>query len=269
MELKTLKVRSENGVAKVSLSRPEKANAINEIMWDELRDLFTDISCNHQIKVVVLEGEGKNFCSGIELSMLENLLNIPNECEGRAKESLRLKILKLQESVNAIEQCRKPVIATVHGACIGGGVDLITACDFRYATESSFFSVKEAALGITADLGSLQRLPAIVGQGIAREWAFTCKNIPAQEALQKGFVNHVFVDQGSMQSEALKTANLIANHPPLAVRGTKQILNYSKDHSTYDSLNYVATWNSATLPSSDIKEALQAMKEKRQAKFLD
>ncbi|NRA47076.1 MAG: crotonase/enoyl-CoA hydratase family protein [Oligoflexales bacterium] len=259
MEPKTLKVQYEEGLAKVSLARPEKANAINALMWDELRDLFTHLSENKQVRAIILDAEGKNFCSGIELSMLQDLLSLKSECGGRAKEMLRTKILKLQESVNSIEQCSKPVIATIQGACIGGGVDLIAACDFRYATEDSFYSVKEAALGITADLGSLQRLPPIVGQGVTREWAYTCRNIPAQEALQKGFINQVFAEQSAMQAEALKVASLIATHPPLAIRGTKEALNYSKDHGTHDSLNYVATWNAAMLPSSDIVEALQAM----------
>ena len=133
MEPKTLKVQYEEGLAKVSLARPEKANAINALMWDELRDLFTHLSENKQVRAIILDAEGKNFCSGIELSMLQDLLSLKSECGGRAKEMLRTKILKLQESVNSIEQCSKPVIATIQGACIGGGVDLIAACDFRYA----------------------------------------------------------------------------------------------------------------------------------------
>ncbi|MFK7825411.1 MAG: crotonase/enoyl-CoA hydratase family protein [Oligoflexales bacterium] len=260
MGSKYIKISYEDKIANVCLSRSEKANAINEDMWENLSDLFIDLSSNKDVRVIILSAEGKNFCSGIELSMLENLLNNTSECEGRTKERLRSNILKLQKSISQIEACSKPVIATVQGACIGGGVDLITACDFRYATESSYFSVKEAALGITADLGTLQRLPLIVGQGTTREWAYTCKKISALEAKQKGLLNDIFSEQTSMQVEALKTAKLIASHPPLAIRGTKHILNYSRDHSIDNSLNYVATWNSAVLPSSEIKEAMKMIK---------
>ena len=262
MQSNYLQITYEENIAHLCLARPEKANAINESMWEQLDDLFADIASNKKVRVIILKAQGKIFCSGIELSMLSNMLNTSSHWEGEAKINLRANILKLQKSINQIEQCSKPVIALIQGACIGGGVDLITACDFRYGTESSYFSVKEAALGITADLGSLQRLPTIVGQGIAREWAYTCKNISASEALQKGLLNQIFSDRNAMEAEALKTAKLIASHPPLAVQGTKHILNYSRDHSVSNALNYVATWNSAALPSTEIKEAMQNISRK-------
>ena len=163
---------------------------------------------------------------------------------------------KMQDSFNAIEACKKPVLAAIDGACVGAGVDLISACDMRYCTEAAFFNVKEVDLGITADLGTLQRLPHIVGLGIAKEWALTARDIKAQEAKKCFLVNRVFSDQSGLLKEVLQIAELIRDKSALAVRGTKKILNYSRDHSVMESLDYVATWNAAVLPSKYLQDAV-------------
>lgn len=253
----------EKSIAKVTLARPDKANAICESMWKALGEIFTNLSHDANIKVIILDAQGEHFCSGIELGMLDQIFDTNSQLASGQNESIRSKIITLQETVSQVEKCLKPVIVSIQGACIGGGVDLITACDVRYGTESSYFSVKEAAIGITADLGTLQRLPTIVGQGIAREWAFTCKNVKADEAFRRGLINQIFPDQEAMQAEAIRVANLIASHPSSSIRGTKHILNYSRDHPTDNSLDYVATWNAAMLSQAEIKEALRALQQKR------
>jgi enoyl-CoA hydratase len=201
------------------------------------------------------------------------LLNIQQaihqECEGRKREALRRLILQLQDDISSLERCRKPVIAAIHGACIGGGIDLVTAADIRFASADAYFAVREIDMGMTADVGTLQRLPRIVGEGVARELCLTGRRIDAAEAAQLKLVNQVFDSQDALLAHARQVAASIAGKSPLAVRGTKQVLNYSRDHSVADSLEYVANWNAAMLLSNDIQQAVMASMSKRTAQFAD
>lgn len=192
-----------------------------------------------------------------------------NDCEGRRRETLRRMVLDLQAAFVAIERCRKPVLAAVHGGCIGAGVDMVTACDMRYATADSYFQVKEIDIGMVADLGTLQRLPRVMPDGLARELCYTGRKMPGAEAASCGLANQAFPDRETMMAAVLATAQSIAEKSPLSVRGTKEMLQYTRDHSVEDGLNYIATWNAAMLLSEDLSTALQAAMMKQKPEFRD
>ena len=255
-------------IAHVRFNRPQKANALDEIGWQELRQLFEQLDQMDEVRVVVLSGEGKQFCAGADQSFLMGAFSkLQDESKGHASERLHQLVLELQASVNVIECCRKPVLATIHGACVGGGVDIVTACDMRYVTSDAFFAISEIDLGIVADLGTLQRLPKIIPQGIARELAYTGGRLPAEKALAIGLVNKVYVDKGAMLAGVMEIAAQIAGKSPLAIRGSKQVLNYSRDHSVAEGLAQVAWWNAGMLINQDLTEAFTAKMAKREPDF--
>jgi enoyl-CoA hydratase len=268
MAFETFDVSIENHIAQVVFNRPERANALNQKAWDEMKAIFDELDENEDVRVLILSGNGNHFCAGIDLELLMNVAQFTQKCEGRKREKLRKKVLELQAPINAIEQCSKPVIAAIHGGCIGGGVDIVSACDMRYSTEDAFFTIKEIDMGMVADLGTLQRLPKIIPPGIAREMAYTGRNVSGKEAERIGLTNRSFPDAETMQAEVLKIAQSIASKSPLSIRGTKAILNHSRDHSVADGLDYMATWNAAMLLSDDLTEAFQAKMQKRDAVFL-
>lgn len=263
----TFDLHIEDSIARVFFNRPERANALNQKAWDEMKLLFEELDENNDVRVILLSGHGKHFCAGIDLELLMNVAQFSQPCEGRKREQLRKKILALQAPINAIEQCSKPIIAAIKGGCIGGGVDIISACDMRYCTDDAYFTIKEIEMGMVADLGTLQRLPKIIPQGIARELAYTGRNITGMEAERIGLVNRTFASSEEMYTEVHKIAKSIATKSPLSIRGTKAILNHSRDHSVADGLDYMATWNAAMLLSDDLMEAFQAKMQKRDASF--
>jgi enoyl-CoA hydratase len=181
----------------------------------------------------------------------------------RRAERSRRWILELQDAFNALEEIRIPVLVAIQGGAIGGAVDMICAADSRYCTLDAFFTIKETELGMTADVGTLQRLPHLIPQGLVRELAYTGRNMPSIEAKECGFVNQVFADQKSMLKAVMKIATQIAMHSPMAVSGCKEMINYTRDHSVSDSLNYMATWQSGMLQMPDVNEAMTAGQEKR------
>lgn len=267
MTFETFEVNIEQHIAKVVFNRPERANALNQKAWDEMKAIFESLDENEEVSIILLQGNGKHFCAGIDLELLMNVAQFNQKCEGRKREKLRKKVLDLQAPINAIEQCSKPVIAMIHGGCIGGGVDIVSACDMRYCTDDAFFTIKEIDMGMVADLGTLQRLPKIIPAGIAREMAYTGRNVLGQEAERIGLVNRTYSDVETMKAEVLKIAQSIAAKSPLSIRGTKAILNHTRDHSVADGLEYMATWNAAMLLSDDLMEAFQAKMQKREAIF--
>jgi enoyl-CoA hydratase len=270
MTFETLGVGLTDGVVTVELNRPEKANAMSQDMWQDIRSVFRWVDETPEARVVIISGRGKYFTSGIDLAMLAGLKDqISGPCNGRAREKLRRVILDLQDALSVIERCRKPVIAAIHGACIGGGIDLITCCDMRYAAAEAYFSIKEIDVGMTADVGTLQRLPKLVPDGIARELAYTGRRFDAAEAKQIGLVNRVYDSAETLGEGVAEIAAVIAGKSPLSIRGIKEMIVYSRDHSVADGLNYVATWNAAMLMSEDLTEAMTAALEKRPAKFRD
>ncbi len=268
--MKTLQLEIKDKVAYVTFNRPEKANALNQTAWDELQTCFEELDENPEARVVVLSGNGKHFCSGIDISLLMGMQQkTDDKCEGRKREKMRKMILSLQAPINAIAKCSKPVIAQIHGGCIGGGLDIAAACDMRYCSEDAYFSIKEVDMGLVADLGTLQRLPKLIGDGIVREMAYTARKMSGTEAKSVHLVNQCFATQEELKESVGKLAKNIAEKSPLVIRGTKEMLNYSKDHSVEDGLNYVATWNAATILSEDLATAMQASMTKQKPSFKD
>ncbi|WP_313953817.1 crotonase/enoyl-CoA hydratase family protein [Accumulibacter sp.] len=269
-ELMTIAIALDQGVAEIRLNRPERSNAINEAMWQELRTAFAWADVTPEVRVAILSGAGRNFCAGIDLAMLASVgRTVAHADPARRHEALRRVILDLQDCLSCIERCRKPVLAAIQGACIGGAIDLVTCCDMRYAALDVQFSVREIDVGMTADVGTLQRLPRLVHDGIAREMAYTGRSVDAVEAKLIGLVNQLFETPGTLLDGVLQIARTIAAKSPLAIRGTKEMLNYGRDHSVADGLNHVATWNAAMLMSADLEEAMAAMREKRAPRFAD
>jgi len=264
----TLDVSVEEQVATVRLNRPDKANAMNAAMWDELQICFEWLDEEPSVRVVILAGNGKHFCAGLDLGVFGNLGGASSEPSRRA-ESQRRTILRMQGNLTAIEKCRVPVLAAIHNTCIGGGVDMTCCADMRYATEDAYFSIREIDIGMTADVGTLQRLPKIIPDGVVRELAYTGRNMGAEEARNVGFVNRVYENRDTMMREVTAIAKEIASKSPLAMRGSKEMLLYSRDHSVAEGLNYIATWNSGMMSQADLQAGVQAQMNKTQAEYED
>jgi enoyl-CoA hydratase len=271
MEFETLAVTLDGPVATVRLNRPDKANAMNAAMWQDIRRAFEWVDETPAARVAVLEGEGRHFSAGIDLQMMAGLMpQVHDDCDGRAREKLRRVILDLQDTLTSLERCRKPVLAAIHGACVGGAVDLICCADMRYAAADAQFTIKEVDIGMVADVGTLQRLPRLIGsQGLVRELAYTGRAVDAGEARAIGLVNRVFDTREALHAGVREIAATIAAKSPLAIRGIKEQLNYARDHSVADGLNQVATWNAATLLSEDLMKAMTAGQAREQPRFRD
>jgi enoyl-CoA hydratase len=257
-------VKQEEYVAWLTLNRPKKRNVMGAAFFKELSERLDKFDRDSSVRAVVIKGEGKSFSAGTDLEEAGSLLS--GEAADQ-REITRMKIMALQEGLTQIEKCRKPVIAAIHSHCIGGGIDLISACDIRIASQDAIFSIRETRMGIIADLGTLQRLPHIIGHGWFRELALTGRDFNAREALQMGLVTRVCEDRDALYAEAKTLATAIAECPPLTVQGTKDVILYSRDHGIEAGLNYVAQKNAAALPSEDVIEAVTAFMEKRKAVF--
>ena len=268
--LSTLSLSLDQGIVEIRLNRPDKSNAMNDAMWQEIRQAADWVDATPEVRVAILSGEGRNFCAGIDLAMLGGIQQqIANPDAARSREALRRLILDLQDCLSSIERCRKPVLAAIQGACVGGALDLVTCCDMRYAAADAVFSVKEIDLAMVADVGTLQRLPRLIGEGMARELAYTGRNVDAEEAAALGLVNRVFASPEALTATVREIAQTIAAKSPIAVRGLKEVMNYSRDHSVADGLNFVATWNAALLLSNDLNEAVTGQRERRIPRFSD
>ncbi len=256
-------------VAEVVLNNPKKLNAMAPIFFEEIGRVFKEIDEDDSIYVAILWAEGRLFCAGLDLfaSNLGGKKPPTTESEAVQKMKTYRHILEWQEDISAPEKCRKPVIAAVHSHCVGGGVDLTTACDIRLCTKDATFAIHETKIGIVADVGTLQRITPIVGKGMAREMAYTGKRIPSGRALDCGLVNEVFEDKESLLAGARALADEIAANPPLAVQSTKNVLAYSEEHTIKEGLDYVAHWATSFTASNDLTEAINAFKEKRVPKF--
>ncbi|XP_060507033.1 delta(3,5)-Delta(2,4)-dienoyl-CoA isomerase, mitochondrial [Panthera onca] len=259
---------AQKHILHVQLNRPEKRNAINRACWREMVECFSKIAQDPDCRAVVISGAGKLFTSGIDLTdMASDILQPQGDDVARISWQLRNLISRYQESFNVIEKCPKPVIAAIHGACIGAGVDLVTACDIRYCAQDAFFQVKEVDIGLAADVGTLQRLPKVIGnQSLVNELAFTSRKMMADEALGSGLVSRVFPNKEDMLEAAFTLAEEISTKSPVAVQSTKVNLIYSRNHSVAESLNYTATWNMSMLQTQDIVKSVQAALEKKDLK---
>ncbi|MBJ6759424.1 crotonase/enoyl-CoA hydratase family protein [Myxococcaceae bacterium JPH2] len=270
MDFQSLRIEQADGVAEVVLIGPSKGNALGPDFWREMPEAIRALEADDAVRVVLLRGQGSHFSYGLDLmGMMESLGPLVAGDTNLALE--RTKLLRLIEAMQlateGLARCRKPVLAAVHGWCIGGGIDLIAACDFRYCSQDAKFSLREVKLGIVADMGALQRLPRIIGEGNTRELAYTGGDIDANRALQMGLVNRVFDTPEALLAEARATARRIADNPPLVVQGAKQVMEYCSDKSIADGLKFVAVWNSAFLQSLDLGEAFAAFAERRPPRF--
>jgi enoyl-CoA hydratase len=259
------KVEYEGHIAWFILNRPDKRNAMGHGFFLGLKEHFTRFDSDPNVRVIVIKGEGKSFTAGLDLQEASSTFLVGGGADVR--EALRMRIMEAQEGINAIEKCRKPVIAAIHSHCIGGGVDLISACDIRIASKDAIFSIRETRLGIVADVGTLQRLPFIIGHGWFRELALTGRDFTASEALQIGLITRVLDNREALYEEARMLATQIAKCPPLAVQGVKDVILYSRDHGVYPGLQYVAQKNASQLSSEDAIEAMRAFIEKREPVF--
>lgn len=262
-------VETKPPIAWVYLNRPKKKNAMGPTAWKEPIEIFKHIKEDKDIRAVIVASTSDNFCAGIDLmGMTPEIPELMDaEQKGGIKRTLVEKIYRLQEGLTAIELCGKPVIAAVNGFCIGAGLDMITACDIRLCSQDATFSLREAAVGFVADVGVLQRLPHIVGQGITRELAYTAKDIDAKRAKDILLVNEIYPDRASLLKAAEEMATQIAENSPLAVQATKDVLNYGVGKSVEDGLKYVASMSANIVPSNDLFEAITAFSEKRKPKF--
>lgn len=257
-------VSVENKIAHVQFSRPEALNTMTKTFWLELPECMQDIEANTDARVVVVSSTGKHFSAGMDLSVFSDPKAVPMTGDpGRMAENLRRVVLQLQDTLTSLESIRLPVLAAIQGGCIGGALDLVCAADSRYCTEDAYFTIKETELGMTADMGTLQRLPKLMPEGVVRELAYTGRRFSAQEAKNLGFVNAVYADQEAMLAGVMEIAAQIAAHSPLAVTGCKEMLNYSRDHTVADSLKYMAAWQSGMFRPEDMMKTFQAKAQKQ------
>jgi len=271
-----LTIKRQDAVATVWLDRPEARNAMGQDLWRDLPLAMQAVGTDTEVRVVVIAAKGPHFSVGLDLKAMGGLLTEGSDAseDGASTPSpavragrARADILRYQAAITAVAQCPKPVIAAVHGYCIGGGVDLIAACDIRLASADAIFSVREAKVAIVADLGSLQRLPSIIGAGHVAELAFSGKDIDAERARAIGLVNDVASDAEGLMKATYHLAEEIAANSPIAVQGTKAVLAANEGRTVAEGLDYVATWNGGMLASDDLVEAMTAFMERRTPRF--
>ncbi len=263
----------ENKIAHLRLNRPEKRNALIREFWFELPAAIREIDQQSQARVIVISSSGPHFTGGIDVSMF----NEPQPTDPEAIRAKRLTsgasfyadVRAMQDTFTSIENARIPVLAAIQGGCIGGGVDFVTACCMRYASEDAFFTIFETNIGMTADVGTFPRITKLIPEGLVRELAYTGRKLSAAEAQSIGLVNRVFADQNEMIDGVMNIAAEIASKAPLAISGCKRIITYSRDHSTADALDYIRLWNASHLQFEEIGEAMMANAAKRPAKFVE
>ena len=274
MNYESFKYTSEEGVGHLILKKGEDLNKMTMNFWYELPKILDEIDIDSSLRVFILSSTGKHFCAGMDLKNFGSLgidaekkTNVPDKA--RIGESLYRVAKELQDMLSKLEKLRIPVLAGIQGGCIGGGLDLVTAADMRFASKDAFFCIQEVNIGMAADIGTLQRLPRVIPEGKVRELAYTGRRMPAEEALEAGLVNKVYESHEEMISGLKEMAAVIASKSPLAVYGTKAILNFSRDHTIAEGLEYNALWSGAMLPQEDMAEAMMSNMEKRDPEFQD
>ena len=264
-------VKIKDHICSLVLNRPNELNTMTRDFWVELGDALEEINRDSEVRVVVLSSTGKHFCAGMDLSAFSNGVDdIPDDKKpdhARVGEVLYRTAKELQGYISKLEEIRVPVIAAVHGGVIGGALDLITACDMRFASNDAFFCIQEINIGMAADVGTLQRLPKIIPDAKMREMAYTGRRMLADEAKDSGLVGEIYETQDEMLDAVHKLAAEIASKSPVAIYGLKAVMNYSRDHNVSDSLDFNALWSGAMLSQADMTEAMTAQMEKRDANF--
>jgi enoyl-CoA hydratase len=268
-------VSMDGKVAHLQLNRPDALNSMTREFWMELPAIVRDLDAEGRARAIVISSTGRHFCAGMDLGVFAGGADAgptgeehSNE-QGRRRAHFRQVAMMLQNSFTTLEKARMPVLAAIQGGCIGGAVDMVTACDMRYASADAFFCVQEINIGMTADVGTLQRLPKLIPEGVAREMAYRGHRLSAARAHQIGLVNEVFDDHESLVAGVLDIAHEIAAKSPLAIWGSKEMLNYSRDHSVEDGLNFIATWQTGMFQPTDMVESFTAKGDKRDPEFDD
>ena len=274
MNYESFKYSSEEGIGHLVLNKGEDLNKMTMNFWYELPKILDEIDRDASLRVLILSSTGKHFCAGMDLKNFgtlgndsEKKTNVPDKA--RIGENLYRVAKELQDMLSKLEKLRIPVLAGIQGGCIGGGLDLVTAADMRFASKDAFFCIQEINIGMAADIGTLQRLPRVIPEGKVRELAYTGRRMPAEEALETGLVNKVYESHEEMVAGLKEMATVIASKSPLAVYGTKAILNFSRDHTIAEGLEYNALWSGAMLPQEDMAEAMMSNMEKRDPEFQD
>jgi enoyl-CoA hydratase len=271
-------VEESDRVAHVRLCRPDQLNTMIPAFWRELPEVIGEISDAGRARAIVLSSTGRHFSAGMDLAVFggagvgaaaAGVEPTRAAEEGRVRANVRMNILHLQDAFTALERARMPVLVAVQGGCVGGAVDMVCAADLRYATADAFFCIQEINIGMTADVGTLQRLPKLIPEGVVREYAYTGRRMTAARAYELGFVNGVFDDHAALVEGVLAVAAEIAARSPLAVWGTKEMITYARDHSVADGLNHIATWQAGMFHPADMVEELTAKSEKRPTDHAD
>ena len=261
------KVEIKDHIAHIVLNRPEKMNAMNRDFWHDLPAIVREIDEGALARVIVISSTGKHFTSGMDLSVFTSGPDMAGKETGRVRANLMQTVLKLQKTFSCLDEARMPVLMAVQGGCIGGGVDFASACDMRYCTKDAFFCIQEINIGMTADVGTFPRLPHLMPQGLVRELAYTGRRLFAEEAKSCGFVNAVFDTQEEMFAAVMGIAKDIAARSPLAIYGSKEMINYARDHSIADGLKHIAVWQTGMFQPHDMMESFAAKAEKREPEF--
>ena len=274
MSYECFEVTIEDSIAHIRLSRPEKRNAMSASFWTDLPKIVRDIDDNAKARVIVISaetvGDKPIFSAGIDVGMFSSGGVSGNDKNNPVHGAdFYQNVLALQDSFSALEECRIPVLVAIHGGCIGGGVDLITACDMRFGTKDAFITIYEINVGMTADVGTFPRILNHMPEGVVRELAYTGRRMKAEECERRGLFNTVFETEAEMMDTVMAMAKEITSKPPLAVYGCKRIITYSRDHSTADALEQIAVWNMSMLIPSEMMEAMVAKGEKRAGSFAD
>ena len=274
MNYESFKYSSEEGIGHLVLNKGEDLNKMTMNFWYELPKILDEIDRDASLRVLILSSTGKHFCAGMDLKNFgtlgndsEKKTNVPDKA--RIGENLYRVAKELQDMLSKLEKLRIPVLAGIQGGCIGGGLDLVTAADMRFASKDAFFCIQEINIGMAADIGTLQRLPRVIPEGKVRELAYTGRRMPAEEALEAGLVNKVYESHEEMVAGIKEMATVIASKSPLAVYGTKAIHNFSRDHTIAEGFEYNALWSGAMLPQEDMAEAMMSNMEKRDPEFKD
>ena len=262
-------VSIKDGIAHLNMNRPDKFNSMTRLFWKELPEIVKEIDKNAQARVILLTGEGKHFSSGMDLANFSSNGSDKKKDPARMRETFYHEILELQDTFTALEECRLPTIAAIQGACVGGGIDMVTACDMRYCSSDAFFKIAEVDIGLAADVGTLQRLPSLIPIAAVRELAYTGRKFDAAEAKTLGLVNDVFTSREELMSEVEKIAKTIASKSPLITRIIKKQINYARDHSVKDALDYHAAWNSSLMSGRDMEAAMTSFMNKEVGEYDD
>ena len=256
----------ENHVAHLVLNRPEAMNTMGPTFWKELDSVLKRLHSSGEARALVISSTGKHFTAGMSLDTFSSAIQMDDSsAEGRS--AVYDLLTDMQHTFTLLEELRMPVIAAIHGGCIGSGFDMVTACCMRYASADAFFCIQEINIGMVADVGTLQRLPKLLPMALVKELAYTGRRLSADKALAHGLVNEVLPTHEATVAAALQAAKEIASKPPVAIWGTKQVLHYARDHSTEDSLRHMGWLQGAIWSNANVREAISAMQQKREANF--